>query len=108
MIQQILVPTKTPPRGTKKPLLLYQETLRQIPKKNPKCTNPPPKFTENPPIDVAGIDPHESYMHHQKHRFYLVVEPCGSHASTWLQTHTRIAAHTLLLHPIAKVFKLVP
>ena len=94
-----LVPTKKPPK-------LYQKTSRFVPgtyQKNPKMYHKKPSFVpKNPPIDVAGIDPHKSYMHHQKHPFYLVAEPCGSHASTWLQTHTPIPPYTLLLHPIVE------
>ena len=86
---------KNPPRCTKKPPSRYQKTPQNVPKK-------PPNVLKTPPIDVAGIDPHKSYMHHPKHPFYLVVEPCGSHAHTWLQTHTPIPPHTLLLHPIAE------
>ena len=89
------------------PWYLRKPPPQDVPKNAPFCTKripgryqkENPKCTENPPIDVAKIDPYKSYMHHQKHPFYLVVEPCGSHAPTWLQTHT---PHTLLLHPIAE------
>ena len=85
---------KKPPTDTKKPPEMYQ--------KPPKCTKQPCFDQKKTPIDVAGIDPHISYIDHQKHPLYLVVETCGSHAPTGLQAHSPIPSHTLLLHPIAE------
>ena len=93
---------ENPPLSTKKPSVVYQNPSRQTPKKLPKsttkllkCTKKTPCLFQKKPIDIAGVDPHKSNMHQQKHPFYQKKQlsfPCMLYLWTIVYQQTNLVA----------------